>query len=224
MEFQYYAFDRLHSMISLSKTRANGRVVLKGQSNDPEMKIMFISSDSGTSVDLKSVFDDLTINALSAEGRLVADSWVLFRPGLKFYFQSIQNTRCDVKSQLCRYTAFSYILKNGKVEIYDCDNESVTHRAYVDITMPVYYSIKPKLIQRRRFLRAAEMVDSGYCEVSFDCEDMDLYQDGYIEYLCGEISIPVTSDMLQNGFFVQVSKNEPELYTRRRELVDLKRR
>ena len=224
MEFQYNSFDRLHSMIRLTKTRSNGRVVLNGQSNDPEMKIMFVSSDSGESVDLKSVFDDLTFNALSSEGQLVVDNWTLFRPGLRFYFQSIQNTRCDVRSQLCRYTAFAYILKNDKVEIYDCDNESVTHRAYVDITMPVYYSIKSRQIEKKRFLRAPEMIDSGYCEVSFDCEDVDLYQDGYIEYLCGDIAIPVTSDMMQKGFFVKVSKNEPELYTKRRELVDLKRR
>ena len=224
MEFQYYSFDRLHSMISLTKTRANGRVVLKGQSNDPEMKIMFISSNSGTSVDLGSVFDELTGNALSSDGQLIVDNWTVFRPGLKFYFQSIQNTRCDVKSQLCRYTAYSYILRNGKIQIYDCDNESVTHRAYVDITMPIYYSIKAKQIQKKKFLRAAEMIDSGYCEVSFECEDMDLYQDGYIEYLCGDITIPVTLDMIQKGFFVKAAKNEPELLTKRRELVDLKRR
>ena len=224
MEFQYNKFDRLHSMISLSKARANGRVVLKGQSNDPEMKIMFISSASGANVDLESVFKELTLNALSSDGQLVVDNWTIFRPGLKFYFQSIQNTRCDVKGQLCRYTAFAYILRNGKIEIYDCDKESVTHRAYVDITMPVYYSIKPKHIQRKKFLRAPEMVDSGYYEVSFECEDIDLYQNGYVEYLCGDIAIPITLEMIQNGFFVKVSKNEPELFTKRRELVELKRR
>lgn len=222
----YCPFDRLHSMIGLVKTDSGGHIALKGRSNDPEMKIMLISSAAGGEVNLRSVFDELSEKAMSSDGELLVDTWINIGSNMKFYFQSIQNTRCEVKSRLCRYTAFSYILRNGQIEVYDSDTESVTHKAYVDITMPVFYSITQEKIPVKRFLKKIEMVDSGYCRVKFECDNIDLYKTGYIhiEYMGGEIKIPVTPEMVQNGFFLKESKIEPEIKTEHKELIDLRRR
>lgn len=225
MKFIYCPYDKFQSMTGLTKTRSGVHIVLKGQSNNPEMKIMLIASPSGTRVSLRSVFDQLQEKAISSDGQLIFDTWCRLNDEISFYFVSIQNTRCEVKSQLCRYTAFAYILRNGQIEIYDCDNTTVTHKAYVDITMPVFYSIeKHQLEKRRRFHKNIEYVDSGYYKVQFECENKELYKTGYIIYVCGDYLIPVTSEMVCKGFYVKESSNEPEVKTTHKELIDLRRK
>ena len=223
MVISYNEFNNLHSMIGILKSRVEGHIVLKGQSNDLEMKLMLISSNSGKSITLKSVFDELCKKAFSSYGELIVDSWVNINRDTKFYFRSIQNVKCEVKSQLCRYTAFSYIIKNGQVEIYDC-SEKESQKSYVDITMPICFSYEKDKKIVNRFLKKAEEVDSGYYKISIECEDEELYNTGYIEYLCGEISIPITKEMVQKGFYVKVMGKEPEIVTHHKELIDLRRK
>ena len=211
-------------MTNLSKTRANGQVVLRGQSDSPEMKIMLISSVSGVEITLKSVFEQLTERAFSSDGQLICDTWCSLTENMEFYFVSMQNTRCVVKSKLCRYTAFAYIIKNGKIDIYDCDNSMVTHKSYVDITMPIYYTITSEKVTIKKLFKKAETVDSGYYKISFDCENADLYVTGYIQYVCENILIPITTEMISNGMFVKKQKTEPELIIQNRQFIDLRRK
>lgn len=224
MIIECHQFDRLHSMTNLSKTRSNGQIVLRGQCDDPEMKIMLISSPSGVEITLKSVSEYLNNKVFSVDGQLICDAWCNLTPEISFYFVSMQNTRCVVRSRLCRYTAFSYIIKNGQVELYDCDNNVVTHKSYVDITMPIYYTVETEKTTIKKMFRKPEVVDSDYYRISFDCENEDLYKDGYIQYVCGDVLIPVTLEMVHNGFFIKKHKNEPELITNYRELIDLGRK
>lgn len=224
MKFLYCPYDKFQSITGLTKIRSGGYIVLKGQSNNPEMKIMLITSSSGEEVSLCTVFDQLQEKAISSDGQLIVDTWCNLNDKTSFYF-SLQNTRCEVKSNLCRYTAFAYILKNGQIAIYDCDNTTVTHKAYVDIKMPISYTIeKYQIEKRKRFHKTAEKVDSGYYRVKFECENEDLYKAGYVNYVCGDFLIPVTLDMIQKGFYVKKSNYEPEFETTRRELIDLWRK
>lgn len=221
MNVSYKEFDVHHSMIGLLKNRINNNIILKGQSNDSEMKIMLISSKSGMSITLSSVFSQLCECVFSDEGEVKVDTWVDICKDVKCYFHSIQNVKCQVKGQLCRYTAFSYIIRNDEVIVYDCDNG---HKAFVDITMPIFYSIKKETVIKKRAFRKAEEVDTGYYRVSLECEDASLYKTGYIEYLCGEKLIPITEEMIKKDFFIKNTGKEPELTTHYKELVDLKRR
>lgn len=226
MSICYYDFDPMQSMIGLGKNRSAGNIVLHGRSNNPEMKIMLLSSDSGNPITLKEVFDELREMAFSSDGQLITDEWMSLDSDkrIRFFFLSRQSTRIEVRGELCRYTAFSYVLRNNQIEIYDCDNNSVNHRAYVDITMPIFYSVTKEQVLRKRFLKKAELVDSGYYKVSIECDNIDLYETGYVEYMCGDVPVPLTKEAINNGFFVKITKNEPELITRHRELIDLRRR
>lgn len=228
MRIECKPFDNLHSMIGLGKTRTGRSIVLSGRSNDREMKIMFVRSESGTPIDLERIEEDLLKSVFSADGQLITDEWIVLNADLntKVCFVSLQNTKCEVKGDLCRYTAFSYIFRNNQIEIYDCDNNQISHKAFVDITMPIFYSIEKAQLERRVgwFRNRTELIDSGYYKVTIDCDDIDLYEVGYVNYMCGDIPIPVTKEMIKKGFFVKAGKNDPELKTTRRELIDLRRR
>ena len=224
MELKYNVFDKLHSIIDLVKTQSKNQIFLNGRSNDPMVKILLISSSSGKKVFLESVFKELCDISFSGDGQLITDSWLSLQDGSKAYFQSIQNTRCQVGNEPRRYTAFAYILRNGQIEIYDCDNATITHKSYVDITISIYYTVEKKYIEHNRFLRAPIRIDSGYYKIQFECENEDLYKTGYVDYVCGDFLIPLTREMIQKGFFVKVTRTDPELVSRHKELIDLWRK
>ena len=221
MNISYKEFDVHHSMIGLLKNRINNSIVLKGQSNDPEMKIMLISSRSGMPITMSSVFPLLCENAISSEGELKVDNWIDIGNDVKCYFHSIQNVKCQVKGQLCRYTAFSYIQRNEEIIIYECD---AGHKAYVDIKLPISYGTSKETVVEKKFLRKAEEKYTGYYRITLQCEDPELYETGYIDYMCGEIPIPITKEMIQRKFFFSKDiGKEPELRTHCKELIDLRR-
>lgn len=223
MKLNYNAFDKLRSMVDLVKTQSNNKIFLNGRSNDPKMKIMLISSRSGINISLQSIFNELCDIAFTRDGQLITDSWLPLQDGAKAYFQSMQNTRCQVQNLLCRYTAFAYTLINDKVDIYDCDTFSNTYISYADITVPIYYSVEKKYIERTRFLRSSIRVDSGYNQIKITCDHPELYMDGYVEYMCGNVLIPLSRETIQNGFYVKAITSDPELVSRHKELIDLKR-
>ena len=224
MELKYNEFDKLHSMVDLVKTQSNNQIFLNGRSNDPKMKIMLISSRSGINISLQTFFDELCDISFSQNGQLITDTWIPLQDGAKVYFQSRQNTRCQVQNFLCRYTAFAYNLINDKVDIFDCDTLSSTHISYLDITMSIYYSVEKKTIDRPRFLRSPIAVDSGYNTIKITCEHPELYVDGYVEYKCGNVLIPLSKEIIQKGFFyVKALTSDPELVSHHKELIDLKR-
>ena len=240
MDVNYNMFDKLKSIYELnSSSKADGDIVLNGRIHEQGFKMMLVQTALGERVLLRDIIEKIKNTISELDFYAIEDQWIVLDDdkNIKCCFVSMFSSRGVVlKRALCRYTAFSYIVKNTKLEIYETagsDNENgfVGCQAYIDVRMPISYTVRRETITSKtsshkicKFLKSKDIISEFYF-VQINCQNKDIYEDGYVEYRCGDYLIPITRQIIEQGYFyLNYSSNEPVLLTRHQNRIDLSRK
>ncbi len=117
-----------------------------------------------------------------------------------------RNRGCPLNGGASTYTVFSYAISGNVCSIYQPLNQGAIS-AHCDI--PLYIQVEIKKDIRTEGLFQKKTVETGFFILSFPPDISNGYTDGDLQYCVGDLAIPVTRQMLEQGKIYVKSARKP---------------
>lgn len=115
---------------------------------------------------------------------------------------------CPLNGGASTYTVFSYVIRDGVCSIFQPLNQGAIS-AHCDIPLYIQVDITKDISTTGLFKKRT--VDTGFFILSFPPDIGNSYTDGDLQYRVGDLVIPVTRQMLEQGRIYIKSELRPDI-------------